>query len=309
MLQCLNVAIVLSSSAQEKSLEPFQRFPGVRPSLIARVDFFRTVDEKNRGRKLEVGAPGAKFYQLIDQVCASMYSSKVAFKRSEPIDLLAKRLLASVDGTVKLSGTSINALGRRWLFAEATCAWVMRMVRYDHVLAANPDPTAIIRTQDAKSILAMEDPAQVCSGRTMLIREIVNAAPGDLQIKCSRVGGWFRNMGKETPKNSNHAWVLFDLGDGIRVPADAALGVDQKWLSSQSRKVNRAWIMPVHRESWEFFLAGHHGQIRPVGEENKDVYSPALKDSLTGLTYEEWARLETAKLTPIEQFLRNDSNW
>gem|GEM_PF-3432443 len=300
---------IVASMQADQQIREFANFPDAKPTFIGHIDFFRTARERDFGRELEVGTSGRNFDSLIDSVCCSIYRSQVPHIKDEPVSSLAKRILLKVDTVVSSSGIKLNPLGRKWLFAEASCAWVMRMVRYDSALATNPDPGAILKTQDSKSILAMDEPAQVCSGRTMLIRDLTNSAPSDLGIRCDRIGGWFRDMGKPTPKNSNHAWVLFDFGEGIRVPADAALGVDQAWLSTQTRKVNRAWILPTYRESWEFFLAGHHGEIRPPGEENKDVYRATLKDTLTGLTYSEWARTDTAGLVKLETFLRNDANW
>jgi len=292
----------------EAAIAPFSGFPALEPRFLARCTFFRTDEERSKGRVLDFGLSFGEFSAVRNSICTALYRDAVPHIPGQPVEELAGRIRRVVDTNTNSHHITPNRLLLQWLCAEAICAWTLVQVRYDRALAQRPADE--IRVNEASSrILAQPRPAHVCSGKAMVLRDLANALTSSTGLRCWYVGGWLRGMGDPTPKDSNHAWNCFTFEGGVLIPADAALGVEAEFARRQKRKIANAGILPLYREAWELFLAGHFGFLKQPGQEHGSTDLATTRDNLQDLLFSEWAALPTGPLRSLAQLLEDDGKW
>ena len=145
---------------KQDPIASFKIAPEVRPFFIQRARFFRTDEERNSGRNLDVGINERTFRLLINRLCTGIYRDAVPHIPGESVERLSARLLTFTQKTSASYQNQLSLLGKQWLFAEAAGAWTLSQVEYDREMAqsAEQDPGIVLRTQSSEAILGMLHP-------------------------------------------------------------------------------------------------------------------------------------------------------
>lgn len=235
----------------------------------------------------DVGVAPAQHMRLIDEVSLSVYRNMrpggTDFLR---ISHLLDRLVSEIMQREGVNGTNYPLL-RKWLLAEAVAAFCVSKVDYALDQAeATFDSRKRSALNEPESFMALDQPRAVCSGYTRLAAILSR----DLGLNCCHIDGFTRGRNRDW-NHPNHGWLLYDFGQGVRVPADVTSRI-QEFSSGRTlantdfahfrRKYD--WrILPRAVRDWELFGWLYY-QYRLVPEEKSAP--PNL--SMTRVSFDDW---------------------
>lgn len=189
--------------------------------------------------------------QLINQVCLRVYRDR-SIKYEGSFDAVAQKLTAVVRQVIKGNDLELtDSVLSRWLKAEAVQAFVMSRIRFAHdQILPGVDPHYRSSLNEPEKFMLNPVPRAVCSGSTRLAMKLSQL----MGLTCYHIDGFTQQKGRTDWSKPNHGWVLYDLGDGVRVPCD----VTHNWsddvdFSKLDRKVGWEALIRTVRD-WEVFL-------------------------------------------------------
>lgn len=254
-----------------------------------------------------------RFQALNDDVCSTIYWDRILQqidqdKKStseEKLMGLSRRIRKIVgDFCTKQDLDTHPRLLKQWLFAKACCAYVVSNLDYDWDLVSLPNQERKARSTSER---ILEQPAgkrkAICVGFSILPRDMVRIAGGDLGIKSNFVGSFSRELGKDASEFSNHAFVCFELDEGINVPAELTTPrMKRKDFQSRCTAPREDYVMPFTPEARELFMARNYGADETrQGDTNMGDIQNAYK--FCKLSLNEWKAANTTYLKQLDHWI------
>ena len=269
---------------------------GFKQYFINSCPFFRNSNERKYGRALPFGVSNSKVRELIDQICAEIYSGKMPYVKGEKVEIVSQKLLNLVDETLYKNGMSIcPKFLRQWLSAEAICAWIVGEFDGDEKLAEEKSYDKWWSAIQPEITLNQHQPKTICSGASMLARALADNLSSEVGFKCYYISGWFRMNDGSVPDNSNHAWVCFEFDKQIFIPADTVpAGYSKDARVKWNHKELPTSFLPLNREAWEVFLSLRWGSFTTLSG-NKNAFFEPMSNPNLRISLETW---KSTKLAP-----------
>ena len=190
---------------------------GIQPYFLSRskVRFTQIYGNRDCAPLFDFGVTPQIFKQLVDTICVQTYR-----KRHEPlrsIQQTAQILCTDVDQAIaKQRIEQPKKLLVDWLRAEAVCAYVFSNVKFDaDGLNKREEETRDLQERPFH-IFAMKNPVALCPAFSKIAAELAYES----KLKCCTINGVCRWKSGVVTNDDGHSWVMFDFGEGIRVPAD-----------------------------------------------------------------------------------------
>ena len=313
--------IHLSTFPIDKQLLNIENSPtlaqfGVKPYFLPRsaVKFTQPYGNGDCSPLFDFGVTPQVFKNLVDVVCVHGYRFRHDPQRS--IKQTAQLLCADVDQRLIQAGLSHpKKLLVDWLRSEAICAYVFSNVKFDDDgLKKREAETRDLQERPFK-IFSMENPVALCPAFSKITTELAYEA----QLKCCTINGVCRWKSDEVKHDDGHSWVMFDFGDGIRVPADVT-PMHPIYASSPMVTSKISWhCLPCTPRAWELVMRMHWPHIvrwTPEGEfsnggkptiADRNQHNPKLDIVLFEGSWDEWYAVNSKPYWDLESWYLKQS--
>lgn len=236
----------------------------IQPYFIKHSTFDTVKVLKKMGVTLE------RFQTLNDEVCTAVYWDRTLkeidnnsrLTPAEKLQALSSRVRKIVDAyCIRQALDTKPRILKQWLFAKACCAYVVADLDYDWDLVRQPNQERKARSTSASILLqAAGSRKAICIGFAILPRDMVRSGGSDLGIKTNFVGSFSRDLGKDATEFSNHAFVCFEMDEGVIVPAELTTPrMKLKDYQTRCTAPREEFVMPFTPEARELFLGRNYG--------------------------------------------------
>ena len=202
-----------------------------------------------------------------------------------------------------------------WLRAEAVCAYVFSNVKFDaDGLNKREEETRDLQERPFH-IFAMKNPVALCPAFSKIAAELAYES----KLKCCTINGVCRWKSGVVTNDDGHSWVMFDFGEGIRVPADVTpMHPINASILSVTSKIS--WhCLPCTPRAWELVMRMHYPHVirwTPEGEfsnggkrmvADRNQHNPQLDISLFNAEWDEWKSINSKPYWDLESWYLQES--
>lgn len=294
---------------------PLLKSLGIEPRILPFLSF-RHPDASQSASAFDLGLAPEAFEAAWRRTVAEAVSGRCEGRDDQRnVDELADRLRPQVHQALAeaLPGATPEQTG--FFTALFVSYWVAVNAEYgaDESLSAED---LFVANAPANALRRSGKPRLVCSGFSVLTRDLAKALGKDCGLKGRYVWGWFRHQRRavEATEGGNHGWVLFDIGKGLSLPSDVttlyyqikAVGLPKTSLSGD------VWVLPRRWDQLEFFFCSRWGL--PLERDSRRAYdvniNPEFTDQRTrsdpsmSLSWDAWRRVGMDHLRRLEKPLQ-----
>lgn len=255
----------------------------------------------------------ARFQTINDEVCTAVYWDKDLqaidqdSKYTPPQKLLAlsHQTRSIVDAYCEKHGLGAKPrLLKQWLIAKGCCAYVASNLEYDWEILRLPNNER--KARSTSEVLLAQPAGQrkaMCVGFTLLARDMARASGKDVGLKANFVGSFWRDLGQAATPVSNHAFVCFELDNGLAVPAELTTPrMKLKDFQTRCTAPREDFVMPLSPEARELFLARNFGADETAAG-STNMGDPQNLYKLCDLSLKDWKSTDTGNLAGLEKWI------
>jgi len=266
---------------------------------------------------IDLGLDNEKFEytwrRVVDLATSNACSRSINTGRD--INELAKQLEPRLYTVLGEDESRLNEKQCNYFIALFACYWVANNSDYYTNQSISAEEQ-FIANAPFNSLRSVGRPQLQCNGFSVLTRDLAEKLGSKSGLTASYVWGWFRHQTKaiEATPQGNHAWVLFDIGDGIKIPSDpTTLYYQMKWGGGvpKSSLPGNVWAMPIRKDHLEVFHSSRWGL--PLEKDKRRVYDVNINPEFTNqytrndptmnLTWDDWRRIPLDYIKRVEPYL------
>lgn len=246
------------------------------------------------------GITNERLLELTDLISTRMIQPDLDHVPGRKAKDLAEKIQSAVQEVVSQLPEKPNRVLSDRLLSQGVCDWVRTHVEASTQIEQMPREQRL-KYYDTQVMLNMPVPLGICSSTSLMARNLSRL----VGLECKYVSGYLRDWQQGVPAETNHGWVIFNLGGDVIVPSDC---IRSRISLPEARRKNGSirvyGSLPISADEFALFSSLHYGS------EQKYVkyQDPQGVNLLTRLGESEWRGLNVSALKPYDdaakRFLR-----